>query len=321
MTAISVVIPIYNRADLIAETLAGVFAQTLPPDEIILVDDGSTDATPDVLASYGGLLRVIRVANGGDIAARNIGTRAARHNLVAFCDSDDLWRPEHLEMMAQQWRAVPEMVSCYGNFRILRHAALSQASKFDEAPIGYWDGLRPTGPESFVFEQPVTDRLLAFQPFFPSAQMVRRDAFVAAGGWDEGLGRENMIGADFATALRLAQLPPLGIVRQPTVAIRKHDGNLSADNQKMNLGDALVLEHVLRCRPELAPLREAIEASVAQRRRDALHLAFARHDFTAVRAIHALLPAGRRGAKEAAKFAIATLPEPLRRMAAALATR
>jgi hypothetical protein len=110
-------------------------------------------------------------------------------------------------------------------------------------------------------------------------------------------------------------------VSLPTVAIRKHDGNLSADNQKMNLGDALVLEHVLRCRPELTPLREAIEASVAQRRRDALHLAFSRHDFAAVRAIHALLPSARRGVKEAAKFAIATLPEPLNRLAAKWAIR
>lgn len=320
MTAISVVIPIYNRAGLVAETLDAIFAQTRSPDEVIVVDDGSTDETACVLAGYGTRLVVIRVENGGDIAARNIGVRAARGDLVAFCDSDDLWMPGHLQAMAAQWLAVPDMAACYANFRILRGAVLSDGSKFDDAPGGFWAGLRATGPDSGVFDQPITHRLLAFQPFFPSTQMVRRDAFLAAGGWDESLGRGNVV-ADFATALRLAQLPPFGVVTQASVAIRKHENNLSGDNQKMNLGEALVLEHVLRSRPELSGLREAIEGSVARRRRDALGLAFGRRDFAAVRDIHALLPAARRGVRERAKFAIATLPAPLGRLAASLAGR
>ena len=104
MSGISVVIPTYNRATLINETLAAVFAQTLLPDEIIVVDDGSTDATRSVLAGYGSRIRPIHNTNHGELVTRNTGLRAATSRLVAFCDSDDLWLPEFLAEMSNQWQ-------------------------------------------------------------------------------------------------------------------------------------------------------------------------------------------------------------------------
>ncbi len=87
---------------------------------------------------------------------------------------------------------------------------------------------------------------------------------LALGGWDEGVSR--IIGCDFATTLRVAVAPPVGVVKQPLVTIRKHAGNFSADTERMNLGDANVLEYVMRTRPELAPLRKLIERSIGVRR-------------------------------------------------------
>jgi glycosyltransferase involved in cell wall biosynthesis len=318
MVKISVVIPTYNRAGLIGETLAAVFAQTLAPDEVIVVDDGSTDDTRSVLAGYGSRVRPLLVANGGELVARNTGLRAAAGDLVAFCDSDDLWMPDFLATMSAQWRAEPKLMACYSDHRILKDGALSARSKFADAPDAYWSGLRPAGSDAGVFDCPIVERLLAFQPLFPSCMMVSRATFLEAGGWDEGVSR--VVGCDFATVLRVAARPPLGIVRRPLATIRKHAGNFSGDTERMNLGDARVLEHVLRTRPELAPLQDAIRNSVMLRRRDALDSAFSRSDLAAVREIYRLLPGGQ-PAMQRAKRVIAGLPRPLDRFVAALLSR
>lgn len=90
----SVVIPVYNRAEVIGETVESVLRQDFGgPFEVVVVDDGSTDATPAVLARYAGRVRVLRQKNAGPGAARNFGIRSARGEYVAFLDSDDLWFP------------------------------------------------------------------------------------------------------------------------------------------------------------------------------------------------------------------------------------
>jgi hypothetical protein len=319
VSKISVVIPTYNRSALIPETIASVLAQSRPADEIIIVDDGSKDDTREVLAGYGGRLTVKTIPNSGDIVARNVGLRMAKSELVAFCDSDDLWREDFLEKMADAWRAEPALISCYSNFRILRDGKLSSDTKFDAAPPGFWDGLAGDVWARGVFHFPIVDRLLKFQPLFTSCMMASKERFLALGGWDEGASR--MIGCDFATALRSAASPPLGIVGAPVVSIRKHSANISGDTEKMNLGDAQVLDYVRRTRPELAPLDKEILRSIAERRAAGLDSAFSRRDFAAVRRIYAMLPPEFPGLRLRAKRAIAALPSPLDRIAAGIASR
>ena len=319
MAGISVVVPTYNRAGLIRETLDAVFAQTVAPDEVIVVDDGSQDDTPAVLASYGRRVTAVRIPNSGDLVARNTGLRLAQGRLVAFCDSDDLWLPDFLAVLSAQWQAEPGLLACYSDFCILQNGGVSARSKFADAPAGYWSGLRATGPDAGVFDGAIVQRLLAFQPFFPSCMMVDRAAFAAAGGWDEAVSR--IVGCDFATTLRVAARPPVGVVRRPLATIRKHASNFSGDSEKMNLGDAQVLEHVLSSRPELAPLAAAIRASAARRRAEALDSAFARRDFAAVGAICRLLPQDARSPKQSVKCAIAGLPPTLARAAASITGR
>ncbi len=319
MIPTSVVIPTYNRAGLVAETIEAVLAQSQPAHEIIVVDDGSTDETAAVLRGFGQRITPVRVDNGGDLVARNVGLRRATGRLVAFCDSDDLWTPGFLATMAAAWHWEDGLTACFSDFRILQDGVLSAATKLQGAPAGFWDGWQALGPDTAMFTGGFVTQLLAFQPLFPSCMVVDREAFASAGGWDEGVSR--IVGCDFATALRVAALPPIGIVRRPLAAVRKHASNISRDAERMNLGDAEVLDYVLRTRPELQPLADAIHASTARRRSDALDSAFSRRDFPAVQRIYGLLPAGARGRKQRAKAAIASLPRPLANTAASLFSR
>lgn len=98
---ISVVIPTHNRAHTMARALDSVLAQTLLPSEVIVVDDGSTDTTSELLSRHYPQVRVLSQSNQGVSAARNTGIRAARDEWIAFLDSDDSWLPRKLERQAE----------------------------------------------------------------------------------------------------------------------------------------------------------------------------------------------------------------------------
>ncbi|MGF1526681.1 MAG: glycosyltransferase family 2 protein [Candidatus Competibacterales bacterium] len=94
---VSVIIPTHNRASLLPRCLDSVLNQNHPPEEVIVVDDGSTDDTPEQLRRYGKAVRVLRQPRGGVSRARNRGIAAARHPWLAFLDSDDVWLPGKLQ--------------------------------------------------------------------------------------------------------------------------------------------------------------------------------------------------------------------------------
>lgn len=106
---ISVVIPTYNRAKVVPKALESVFAQTFPAAEIIVVNDGSKDDTPAVLASYGDRIKAISQSNGGLSAARNTGILAADSEWIAFLDDDDEYVPERLAIAAETIARHPDI--------------------------------------------------------------------------------------------------------------------------------------------------------------------------------------------------------------------
>jgi len=120
---VSIVIPTYNRARLVGRAIGSALPQMLPHDELIVVDDGSTDETPQVIAAgfrdVGANVRYLRVDNGGAGRARNIGMREARHELVAFLDSDDEWLPGGLAVRRAVMQAMPQAVFCMTDFDLL----------------------------------------------------------------------------------------------------------------------------------------------------------------------------------------------------------
>lgn len=106
---VSCIVPVYNGERFLAEALDSVIAQSLPAFEIIVIDDGSTDGTPDVIAGYENRVRSQRQENAGPAAARNAGLHLASGELIAFLDADDLWHPEKLARQSARFAARPEL--------------------------------------------------------------------------------------------------------------------------------------------------------------------------------------------------------------------
>jgi hypothetical protein len=104
----SVIIPTYNRAATVAEAVASVLAQSVAAAEIIVIDDGSRDATAEALAPFAGRIRLVRQENAGVSAARNRGIALATGDWVTFLDSDDLWLPHRLAVLAAAVEREPE---------------------------------------------------------------------------------------------------------------------------------------------------------------------------------------------------------------------
>ncbi|MCX6826837.1 MAG: glycosyltransferase family A protein [candidate division Zixibacteria bacterium] len=116
--SVSVIVPTYNRAHLIERALKSVMGQIGSDDEIIVVDDGSTDNTREVLQPYGESIKYFKIANRGAGAARNHGVSLADRDLVAFLDSDDEWMPGKLELHREIMLARPNILFTFSDFAI-----------------------------------------------------------------------------------------------------------------------------------------------------------------------------------------------------------
>lgn len=115
-SAISVILPTYNRAHLLGRAINSALDQLGEQDELIVVDDGSTDDTKQVMSKFGSHVRYIRIPGLGAGAARNIGVQNARNPLVAFIDSDDEWLPGKTQIQRIFMDANPEVLFCFSNF-------------------------------------------------------------------------------------------------------------------------------------------------------------------------------------------------------------
>lgn len=131
---ISVVVPTYNRAHLVCEAVDSLLAQTRIPDEIIVVDDGSTDDTQEKLRHYQLPVRVLYRDNGGLSAARNTGLAAATGDLIAFLDDDDTLPPTSIDQRAKLLEAYPEFAVVYGDALLI---------DFEGNEIGRYSTIRP----------------------------------------------------------------------------------------------------------------------------------------------------------------------------------
>lgn len=204
-TPISVVIPTYNRADLILEAVESVLAQTYPVLETIVVDDGSTDDTRQRLATWvkQGKLRYIHQAKVGVSAARNRGVQEAKGELIAFLDSDDLFVPDKLEQQMAVFARDPDLGFVHCGF-----------SKFDEhgQDLGYRDTSRYQG---WIYPWMLLEwSTLMAMP----CMLVRKDVFNEVGGFDEGM----TWAEDLDLWRRIGQRYRVGVVPRSLVKVRVH---------------------------------------------------------------------------------------------------
>jgi GT2 family glycosyltransferase len=304
----ALIIPSYNRADLISETLASALAQSLPFSEIIVVDDGSTDHTAKVLATFGDKIRCISSPNQGVQAARNLGIAHCRSPVLVFLDSDDLLEPDYLAKVLPWMSAHPIIDAVYTNFRTFT-ATQSEPDKlsrclFDFTAGAFTDGVFRTGiPDLYL-------RSLRFQPLFTCGLMVRRTFIAQHGGYDpsfKGVGAE-----DWEFTLRVISEGELALCTAPLAKVRKHGSNDSRSNRHMSLGEVQVLSHSLAHHKGAHQHAQAIHDTMQRRLLDALNTAFDDQAFDQVLAIAKRLPPAL-PLKARAKVLIAGLPTPLNR--------
>ena len=176
---ISAVIPLYNGARTIEEALQSIFRQTLPPIEVIVVDDGSTDAGPAIVERLTAEfpITLLHKENGGQSSARNFGVARARGDYIALLDQDDVWYPFHLERLAEpftQARSRP-LGWTYSDLDQIDEAGSMVTQEFLYS-------LGTPHPKRDMF-----DCIRADMFVLPSASLIAREAFLAVGGFDEAL--------------------------------------------------------------------------------------------------------------------------------------
>ena len=198
----SVIIPVYNRAAVIARAVESVLAQSRPADEIIVVDDGSVDETASFLNQYLPQIKIIRQENGGVSAARKTGIRAATGEWIALLDSDDEWLPQKLELAMRYIQAHPD------------------CKIFQTEEIWIRNGKR-VNPKNkhkkkggFIYKESLPLCIVS-----PSAVVIKRSLFDETGLFDETL----PVCEDYDLWLRVSRKYKIGLDTQP--GIKKYGGH------------------------------------------------------------------------------------------------
>lgn len=155
--AISVILAVYNGERFVAEAIDSILKQTLAPHEIVVVNDGSTDATADIVRSYPKVRYLEANANAGQAAALNWGVRCATGDYLAFLDADDVWMVDKLERQSRAFDAQPDLDLVYG-----------------------WARERVQGLPGALVRRDGAAR----PAYLPSAMLIRRSAFERVGGFD-----------------------------------------------------------------------------------------------------------------------------------------
>lgn len=201
---VSVIIPTFNRGWTIADAVESVLVQDYRPFELIVVDDGSTDDTEQVLMRYGAEIRVIRQGNRGVSAARNTGIQHSRGELIAFLDSDDTWRPGKLAVQVAFFRDRPKTLICQTEEIWIRNGRRMNPKQRHRKQSG------------MIFYDSLSLCLVS-----PSAVMMRRRLFDTIGLFDETLPACE----DYDMWLRVSSRYPVFLIDTPLIVKRGGHGD------------------------------------------------------------------------------------------------
>ena len=213
---VSVIVPAYNAGQHLGAALRSALAQSAPPAEIIVVDDGSTDDTGAVATAFGPPVRVVRQDNAGPAAARNHGARLATGEWLAFLDADDAWLPRRLETQLAFAGRQPDVLLWCGKTTGMGTTDGGQQTA-DHRPQTT-DQCRELALEAFALQNPVATTTV----------LLRRAAFGQAGGFDERFrGPE-----DYDLWMRVAALGRVVEILEPLARYREEPGSLSLDERR-----------------------------------------------------------------------------------------
>ena len=211
---------------MLREAVDSVLAQSFDDFELIVIDDGSTDATPTEVEKYGSRLRVVRTEKRGVSAARNSGVALAVGRYIAFLDSDDLWKPSKLVIQARFMAQHPEIQICQTEEIWIRNGVRVNPKKTHRKPSG----------DVFL-------RSLDLCLVSPSAVMMTRQLFQQLGGFDETF----PVCEDYELWLRIAVNHPIALLPEPLVIKRGgHADQLSRSLWGMDRYRVIALQKLLR---------------------------------------------------------------------------
>lgn len=235
---VSVVLPTYNRVGVLREAIESVLHQTLPAREILVVDDGSTDGTRELVAALRGPIRYLHQPNKGPGAARNLGLRVAEGEWIAFQDSDDRWVPDKTARQAAFLREHPQLDFVFGHLSNFegneRTTPTATPEILDERLYAYLKANSARLGDGFFRE------LLRSNPIPTPTVMFRRACLATVGSFDETL----PICEDYDLWLRFAARCCCGFLDEVLVERRIHGGNLVHDYASMYERMLTVLERL-----------------------------------------------------------------------------
>jgi len=268
---VSVVIPTYNRANLVTEAIESVCQQTYAPIEVIVVDDGSTDDTERVLQPYLPSIRYIKQPNGGVASARNTAMQLAEGDYIAWLDADDLFEPDKIKLQIYFLEAHPEVVAVSCDF-----SAFDQQGVIEASHIGSYYGAvaRAHGEFTQLYGSEVAapwmvstdcqekekwtfvrcyvghiyEKLMWGNFVHPPTIMMRREAIAQTGTLDTSL----LYGTEYEYFIRLSRLGPVAYIHMPLLKYRYGEGKLSSDKNltKLFVDISRVLEKVIADDPK-----------------------------------------------------------------------
>lgn len=236
-TQFSVVLPTYNRAGLIARTIQSVLDQTWESWELIIIDDGSTDETAQVVSPFlkDARIRYLRQTNSGQAVARNRGISTATGDYIAFLDSDDLWLPMKLELQAEALMRDPSIDVVYGQVEYIG---------LDDRKLDL-----PTrrGQSGIIWRRLLYDNCISFV-----TATVKRNRLLEHGGMDEAVRR----GDDYDLWLRLAPSCRFHFQDKVVAQIRVEGDRITNDVDGRLDSNRQMLENFFHDNPELLTARE-----------------------------------------------------------------
>jgi glycosyltransferase involved in cell wall biosynthesis len=247
--AVSIIIPAYNVAPYIAETLDSVFAQTYRDFEVILINDGSTDETAEHIVPFRDRIVYLDQQNSGVMAARNAGLRVARGHYIALLDSDDLWLPRFLEVLVGMLEADSSLDVAYPNAWFFGSPNFDGKLHQDMMPVS----------------EPITfDRVLRRECQIFGLLVFRRELIDRVGGYDESL--QGQGAEDFELWLRMLKAGcRFKFTTEPLAKYRWRHNSLS--NTGIGLLSCLISVYEKQLRGELTvSQREWIEAQLPELR-------------------------------------------------------
>lgn len=214
MPEVSVVIPTYNSAHFLGEALQSVFDQTFKDYELIVVDDGSTDETKQIVAEYGDKIKYIFQENSGPASAKNNGIRNSVGKYIAFLDADDLWLPTKLEKQVKTFQQSPELAMIF-----------TEHSVFNDRGIY----LALIGKRKRLIKGDIARNIFLHNGVATPTVIVRKEIFNKIGLFEEDL----YMAEDDNMWVRIAANFDVELIDEPLAKYRIHSRSMTADKKKL----------------------------------------------------------------------------------------